>query len=105
MALLVLAGDSVAGKTALHPAYPNPFNPTTVIPFELGSDTRVEIGVFDTNGRRIRTLVDGRRRAGRHEVWWNGTDARGRVVPGGIYFCRLLTSAGERRTIRLILLK
>jgi len=105
MALVLLAGAGVAGDTALHPAYPNPFNPTTVIPFELKSDTRVEIGVFDGKGRHVRTLVDGRRRSGRHEVWWNGTDARGRAVPGGIYFCRLLTSAGERRTIRLILLK
>lgn len=103
--LLLTPTVGIAGETALYPAYPNPFNPTTVIPFELGAETQVHIAVFDGNGRRVRTLVEGRRAAGRYQVWWNGTDAKGRVLPGGVYFCRLLTAAGERHIIRLILLK
>jgi len=96
---------SPSASTTLHPAYPNPFNPTTVIPYDVGSDTRVELVIFDGKGKRVRTLVDHRRRAGRYEALWNGTDSRGRAVAGGVYFCRLAAATGERQTIRLILLK
>jgi len=103
--LVMMAGTGLAGETVLHPAYPNPFNPTTVIPYDLGADAHVELSIFDGKGKQVRTLVDDRRRAGRHEVLWNGADARGRTVAGGVYFCRLRTSTGDRQIIRLILLK
>ena len=105
MVALGAGNVSPSERTTLHPAYPNPFNPNTIIPYDLGSDTRVELVIFDGKGRRVRTLVDDRRRAGRYEALWNGTDARGRTVAGGVYFCRLRTTTGGRQTIRLILLK
>jgi hypothetical protein len=91
--------------TRLYPAYPNPFNPTTVVPYELGASARVELAIFDGSGRRVRTLVEGRREAGLYRVLWNGTDQRGRTVAGGVYFCRLWTDTGPAHVIRLILLK
>ncbi len=67
--------------------YPNPFNPTTTIPFGLNEDSNVELVVYDILGRKIRTLVDGPRTAGRYEVPFNS-----RELASGVYFYRLTTN-------------
>ncbi|MFH1277901.1 MAG: M20/M25/M40 family metallo-hydrolase [Candidatus Eisenbacteria bacterium] len=74
---------------ALDPAEPNPFNPTTTLRFHLPSTTRVELHVFNSGGRLVRTLVDGNREAGDHAVVWTGDDDGGRDVPSGVYFYRM----------------
>ena len=79
----------------LSPNYPNPFNPSTEIVFQLPRASRVELVVYNQVGQKIRTLVDGRKRAGRYAVKWDGRDDQGRVVPGGIYVCKMV--AGEFR--------
>jgi hypothetical protein len=90
--------------SSLDPAYPNPFNPVTVIPFELAERGPVVISIFDAAGRRVRTLVDEVRNAGRHTVAWNGTGERGTALASGVYFCRL--SAGlYTATERLVLIR
>ena len=75
-------------------AWPNPFNPSTTISFELPASGPVELAVYDVKGRRVRILVSARREAGSHEVAWDGRDERGRRLPSGIYFCRLETMRG-----------
>ncbi len=77
---------------------PNPFGPAATIHFTLplAADTRVE--VFDTNGRRVRTLVDAFLPAGAREVVWRGRDAAGRPVASGVYFVRI--EAGGRVVTR-----
>src|SRR5439155_3079340 len=91
--------------TALYQNVPNPFNPTTTIRFDLAQDGRVELRVFDVAGRQVRTLADGKVRAGsHHEVAWNGQDGAGRRVPSGVYFYRLV--AGDFvATRKLVVLK
>jgi len=85
--------------------YPNPFNPVTTIRYELPAGGRASVAVYDTAGRLVRTLVDAaRRKAGPHEVSWDGTDANGRGVAAGIYFVRLTTMDGEASG-KMILLK
>ena len=69
---------------ALHPAYPNPFNPVTTISYGLPSDTKITLNVYDVEGRRITTLTEGIRTAGTHTVEWN---AEG--YPSGVYFVKL----------------
>jgi hypothetical protein len=69
--------------------YPNPFNPSTHIPFELDQPGRVRLGIFDLQGRQVVALADATFEAGRHEVAWNGRDARGRSVASGTYLVRL----------------
>ena len=73
--------------------YPNPFNPSTRIPFELqeGAGTsRVHLEILDMRGRLIKTLVQGERANGqRYEVVWNGQNEAGRSVPSGSYLSRL----------------
>ena len=77
--------------TVLHQNIPNPFNPTTLIRFELPESARVRLLVFDVQGRLVRTLVDGELQPGGQEIAWNGRDDDGRNVASGVYFYRLET--------------
>jgi hypothetical protein len=71
---------------------PNPFNPSTEIPFWLERQTRVKLTVHDVAGNRVVTLLNKEVSAGPHAVRWDGRDSRGEVVPGGVYCYRLETS-------------
>lgn len=78
---------------------PNPFNPLTRIAFSLpdGYDGRVELDVYDLLGRKVRTLIAGRLKGGRHEAVWTGRNDGGRAAASGVYLYRLCTDDGERR--------
>jgi hypothetical protein len=76
--------------TALYPCEPNPFNPTTVLRFDIATPGHVDLAVFDASGRRIRTLVDADRPAGSHRVVWNGLSESGSKAASGIFFARLV---------------
>jgi len=82
---------------ALHANYPNPFNPVTVIPFDLPEDAHVRLSVYDILGRRVQTLVSGDLQAGRHTR--NFDAAR---LSSGTYLVRL--EAGSFTSTRKILL-
>jgi hypothetical protein len=83
---------------------PNPFNPATTIVYELATATRVQLVVFDSRGRLVRTLLAGPRSAGPHRVVWDGRDDRGRPVSSGVYFTRMRTRDFEQ-TRRMTLLR
>lgn len=88
----------------LYAAAPNPFNPRTVLRFQLAESGTVELVVFDALGRLVRVLEGGELPAGSHEAVWNGIDVRGRVVASGVYFASLRTQRG-RSVQRMVLLK
>jgi len=69
--------------------YPNPFNPSTTISFDLPEDVGVRIDIFDVSGRRIRTLLNEPKVAGTHQVLWNGNDNNGNLVASGLYVYRI----------------
>jgi hypothetical protein len=75
----------------LSPSYPNPFNPSTTIPYQIGAATQVRLEVYDILGQRIRTLVDASQAPGQYAAVWDGRDAAGRGVAAGSYLCRLET--------------
>jgi len=77
---------------------PNPFNPTTSIPFVLPQSGHANLAVYDVSGRLVRTLVDEHVSVGTHTVTWDGTDAVGREVASGVYVYRL--EAGARVQVR-----
>jgi hypothetical protein len=84
---------------------PNPFNPRTVIAYDLPRTCAVSLRIYDMRGRMIRMLVDDSSAApGRHEADWDGTDDRGRRVAGGVYFYRL-EADGYSQTKRMTLVK
>jgi trimeric autotransporter adhesin len=75
---------------------PNPFNPRTTISFTLADPGRVRLAVYDVRGRRVRELLDAQLGVGRQEVLWDGRDASGRAVAGGVYLFRVESDAGNR---------
>ena len=78
--------------------FPNPFNPTTTIRFDLPRAAEVSLKVYDMLGREIATLERGHLKAGYYQVQWNAN------VASGIYFCRLQTEEFTD-TKKMILLK
>jgi glucose/arabinose dehydrogenase len=88
--------------------FPNPFNPSTTIPFTVpdspGEMPRVRLAVFGVRGRLVRTLVDGPLAAGRHRVVWDGCNQRGEQAGSGIYLASI-SCDGQTRTRKLILLE
>lgn len=84
--------------------YPNPFNPTTRIDFELPSRTPVELAVFGLDGRHVVTLVERTLPAGRHSVTWAGRDEQGGPVASGAYVYRLRAGA-HTKSYKMTLLK
>jgi len=70
-------------------AFPNPFNPTTRIRFELESNQRILAEIFSIDGRRVRVLADQVFSAGWNTLTWNGIDGSGRSAGSGIYLVRL----------------
>jgi hypothetical protein len=98
-------GAPVPVDCVLEQNVPNPFNPRTVIRYELAEASPVRLRVYDVAGRLLRVLVDRRLAApGAHAVTWDGRDDTGRHAPSGTYLCRLI--AGDRAaTIRMTLVR
>jgi len=96
------AADAVPLPTALHPCEPNPFNPTTMLRFDLAQSGRARLLVYDAAGRLVRTLVDATLAAGSHRTVWSGLDTAGRRAPSGVYFARLVS--GESNIARKMVL-
>jgi len=84
---------------ALLPAYPNPFNPTTTIRYNLTEAGAVTLTVYDVTGREITRLVNTEKPAGTYELTWNADN-----IPAGVYFCKLVQGS-HSSTQKLILLK
>jgi hypothetical protein len=82
--------------------YPNPFNPTTEISFNLPVMTNVRLDVYNIMGQKVTTLVDGPMQPGPHSVTWNGMSDSGESVASGMYFYRL--EAGNYSESRKMLL-
>jgi hypothetical protein len=96
---LVGVGDEpVRIETALEQSRPNPMSARAAIAFRLAAEDEgvVTLRVYDVSGRRVRTLAQGYRPAGPHQVEWDRTDDSGARVGRGVYFYRLQTA---RRTI------
>jgi hypothetical protein len=97
------AGD-VPATTELLANHPNPFNPSTTIGYTLATSGRVRLTVFDTAGRRVRSLVDADESRGPHSVVFDGRDDAGSGLASGVYFYRLETGV-VTRTRKMVLLK
>ena len=83
--------------------YPNPFNPSTMIPYQLPAAMHVRLQVFNLLGQRVATLVDGEQPAGFHTASWDATDAAGQAVGAGVYLYRL-SGDGVQATRSMLLI-
>ncbi|NQT26372.1 glycoside hydrolase family 88 protein [candidate division KSB1 bacterium] len=88
--------------TQLYANYPNPFNSTTRIPYEIAASGPVDIRIMDITGRLVRTLLKREMFAGKHEINWSGMDDQGHSVASGVYLIEL--SASEQIFKQKILL-
>ncbi len=73
----------------LFPNFPNPFNPSTYVRYQLPERTQVRISVFDILGREVRVLVDKQQAKGDYRMLWDGKDNAGRMLASGIYIVRI----------------
>ncbi len=90
--------------TRLVGAQPNPFNPSTAVRYELNQPEQVRLAIYDTQGRLVRSLVDGPQAAGYYTMAWDGRDTRGQQVGSGIYLIRM--QAGDfGKTAKVVMLK
>ena len=85
--------------------YPNPFNPTTTISYNLIEDSNVKLSIYNLKGQRIKQLVDDYLLAGQHSMAWDGTDNTGKPVSSGIYLYKLKAGGRYTSTKKMILLK
>jgi len=84
----------------LLPAFPNPFNATTVIPFELKTQTKVSLVIYDILGRQVETLIQDKTiPAGSHRISWTAPSQA-----SGVFFAHLKAD-GRRAVQRLVLVK
>ncbi len=90
-------------STNLLASVPNPFNPRTVVHFELARPLDVKVDVYDMRGAHMRTLVRGSLPAGRQQIEWDGTNDSGHRLTSGTYFVRLSTIEGQQiRKVSLV---
>ena len=80
-------------------AYPNPFNPATLIHYILAAPGAVELAIYNVLGHKVRTLVDTYQEAGRYSVEWDGTN-----YPSGIYIAQI-SNGNYFKTVKMLLVK
>jgi hypothetical protein len=95
--------SEIPNRYALSANYPNPFNPSTKIAFDLPKSQNVLLVVFSIDGRRVATLKNELMSAGRHTVIWSGRNDRGENAAAGAYFYRIQAgSFAETKKMMLI---
>lgn len=83
--------------------YPNPFNPTTIIPFSLEESGNVRLDIYNIMGQHVRTVIDGYYNIGSHMVVWDAFDNNGNHLGAGIYLYRL-SAAGATVSKKMLLI-
>ena len=89
---------------SLYANYPNPFNPTTTISYELSVTSHIELTIYNQLGQEIRTLVSRQQQANYYQIQWDGRDNAGKQVVSGIYVYRL-TGDSFSQSRKMVLLK
>lgn len=101
---------TVPATFALHPNYPNPFNPSTRLGFDLPEAGTVQLTVFDVLGRKIRDLAAEHYEPGSYSVVWDGTSEDSMPVSSGVYIARLTVTGNTGEAVfsdarKLIMMK
>jgi len=81
--------DEIPGQSELLNIYPNPFNSSATITYQLFSPSAVNLDIYNIRGQRIITLVDEYQSPGTKNIVWHGISEKGETVATGVYFCKL----------------
>ncbi len=92
-------------EMALHANFPNPFNPTTTIRFDLTADSHVSLAVYDILGREVKMLINRTITGGYHQIVWNGRDNSYNAVPSGVYMYRFIVDGKVINTKKMMIIK
>lgn len=84
--------------------YPNPFNPTTTIEFDIPQSENVSLNIFNINGELVRTLAGEKLQAGHYIKVWDGINDKGNQVSSGIYIYKL-TAGRFNHAVKMVLMK
>ena len=101
---LSTVGEGVPVEFALHENYPNPFNPTTTLRFDLPEVSNLTLTIYNMLGQKVRTFNMQSTPAGYHSVKWNATNDYGDPVGAGVYLYQLQTKDFVK-TRKMVLLK
>ncbi len=101
---LSIAAEGVPLEFALHENYPNPFNPTTTLRFDLPEVSSITLTIYNMLGQRVRTFNMNDTPAGYHSIKWNATNDLGQQVGAGVYLYQLQTKDFVK-TRKMVLLK
>ena len=102
--LKISNSKNISDRFLLNDNYPNPFNPLTIINYNIPEDGLVNINIYDIMGRIVKTLVNGSQTAGFKTVQWNATNDRNEPISAGLYLYTI--QAGKfRQTKKMVLLK
>jgi len=88
----------------LDPAYPNPFNSSTTIMYNLSRAGLVQVKIYDITGREVTRLVEGYHSIGQHSIVWNGRNGAGKSVSSGLYFVKVC-AFGQSANTKTLLIK
>ncbi|MGO9480776.1 MAG: FlgD immunoglobulin-like domain containing protein [Candidatus Kryptoniota bacterium] len=88
----------------LYNNYPNPFNPSTKIGFELPKDSHVKLVIYNIVGREVAQVADANYPAGYTELTWNGMNNHGTIVSSGVYFYRISADKWNK-VMKMMLIK
>ena len=101
---LSVEGEGIPTEFALHENYPNPFNPTTTLPFDLPEMSDVNVTVYNMLGQKVKSFNMQRISAGSHSITWNATNDLGDPVGAGVYLYQLRANQ-YIETRKMVLLK
>lgn len=92
------------GQSSLIGNYPNPFNPSTKIDYQIHRTSYVILNIYNIRGQLVASLINRKHDPGKYFVNWDGNDKNGNRVPNGVYFCRMNNNYFEQ-TIKMTLLR
>ena len=91
-----ISGRVVPHQLTVSECYPNPFNPSTSVRYNVPQETDLRISIYDLRGRTLRVLYDGVCSAGEHVIMWDGRDRLGTSVPSGVYLLEIRSTSGRK---------
>jgi hypothetical protein len=100
----IVENEELPRSFGVSPNYPNPFNPTTTIKYQLPHTSEVKLTIYNVLGQAVRRLVDARVEAGYHSVEWDGSNDVGAQVASGIYIYRF-SANNYLKVQKMILMK
>jgi ligand-binding sensor domain-containing protein len=88
----------------VYPAYPNPFNMSTTIKFQLNTSKQIKILIYDINGRLVSTILNSNLMPGSYKIHWNGKNRNGNDTASGVYYA-VIHASDQVSRLKLVLVK